>query len=118
MMIRGGYENTTVLLTAEETITGKIIIDVINETTDRHVKLEYLTREQWVHVNALNDEGKKSQRAFEIVASWWESAARGELRTTHGLMRDILGRRPMTPREAVRKLLLEDRNHRWHQNYA
>lgn len=33
-------------------------------------------------------------------------------------MREILGRDPITPRDAVRQLLVEDRGHTWHQNYA
>ena len=117
-MIRGGYENMTILLTAEEVITGKEIVEVINETTNRNIKVEYVPAKQWIHNNVLHDEGNKSQTAFEIVASWWESAARGELRTTDSLMRSILERHPMTPRKAARKLLLENRNHGWHQNYA
>ncbi|KAL2818509.1 hypothetical protein BDW59DRAFT_127642 [Aspergillus cavernicola] len=118
IMIRGGFENQIVLFTAEETITSKEVVDVINETTGRQVKFETVSPEEYVRVNGMNDRGGKSRAFFEMVSTWWGDIARGELRTTHGLMREILGREPTKPRDALRELLTENRDYTWHQNYA
>jgi hypothetical protein len=118
LMLRGGFENMTILLTAGETITAKELVMVINETTNRRVELQYVSPEEFIRESELHDKGGKSRAFFEVLASLWEAAARGELRTTTGLMWEILGRDPMTPRDAVRQLLVEDRDHTWHQMYA
>lgn len=118
IMIRGGYENQTVLFTSEETITTKELVDILNETTSRQVKFEIVSSEEYVRVNGANDQGGKPQAFFEMVATWWEDIAKGELRTTDGLMRDVLGREPTKPRDAIKQLLAENRDYTWHQNYA
>ncbi|RLL98060.1 hypothetical protein CFD26_102735 [Aspergillus turcosus] len=118
LMLHGGFENMTILLTAGETITAKELVHVINETTGRHVELQYVSPEEFVRESELHDKGGKSRVFFEVLASLWKAAACGELCTTSGLMREILGRDPMTPRDAVRQLLVEDRDHTWHQMYA
>ncbi|KAE8357783.1 hypothetical protein BDV27DRAFT_164198 [Aspergillus caelatus] len=118
LMILGGFENRTVLLTAEETITAKELVSVINETTGRRVELSYVSQEEFVHAGPPSDRGGKSRTFFETLVSLWESAARGELRPMDGLMREILGRDPLTPRDAVRQLLVENRDHTWHQMYS
>jgi len=118
MMIRGGFKNKTVLLTAGETITAKELVSVINETTGRRVEIRFVSPEEFVRESALHDEGGKTEVFFEVLASLWKAAAHGELRVTDGLMREILGRDPMTPRDAVRQLLVEDKDHTWHQKYA
>ncbi|BCS20811.1 putative NmrA-like family protein [Aspergillus puulaauensis] len=118
IMIRGGYENQTVLFTSEETITTKELVDILNEATSRQVKFEIVSPEEYVRVNSANDHGGKPQAFFEMVATWWQDIAKGELRTTDGLMRDVLGREPTKPRDAIKQLLAEDRDYTWHQNYA
>ncbi|KAL4936164.1 hypothetical protein BDV06DRAFT_205548 [Aspergillus oleicola] len=118
LMIKGGYENATVLLTAEETITSKEIVDIINETTDRQVDFRLVSHEEYVRVNSRNDKGGKPEVFFESVSSWWEDIAQGALRTTNPLMREILGREPTKPRDALREILNENPGYTWHQNYV
>lgn len=118
IMIRGGYENQTVLFTSEETITTKELVEVLNETTSRQVKFEIVSSEEYARVNGVNDQGGKPRAFFEMVATWWEDIAKGELRTTDGLMRDVLGREPTKPRDSIKQLLVENRDYTWHQNYA
>ncbi|KAF9892468.1 hypothetical protein FE257_001577 [Aspergillus nanangensis] len=118
LMLGGGFENRTILLTAGETITAKEIVEVINETTDRQVELQYVSPREYVQINQRNDEGGKPLAFFELFAAMWKEIGSGALQTTDGLMREILGRDPMTPREAVRQLLVANRDHSWHQNYA
>lgn len=117
-MIQGGFENRIVLLTAGETITAKELVSVINETTGRPVELRYVSPDEFVDAGPRNDRGGKSRAFFETLVSLWESAASGELRTTDGLMAEILGRDPIPPRDAVRQLLVGNRDHTWHQMYA
>ncbi|KAL4781377.1 hypothetical protein BJX76DRAFT_18066 [Aspergillus varians] len=118
IMLRGGYENQIVLFTAEETITSREVVDIINETTGRQVKFEIVSPEEYARVSSSNDQGRKPKAFFEMVATWWEDIAKGELATTHGLMRDILGREPTKPRDALREIMTENRDYTWHQNYA
>ncbi|KAL4886914.1 hypothetical protein BJY04DRAFT_204557 [Aspergillus karnatakaensis] len=118
LIIRGGYENEIVLLTTGETITAKEVVDVINEVTGRQVKFEIVSPEEYARVNGENDQGGKPKAFFQMVATWWGDIAKGELRTTDGLMRDVLGREPTKPRDALRKLLTENRDYTWHQNYV
>ncbi|RDW81243.1 putative NmrA-like family protein [Aspergillus mulundensis] len=117
IMLRGGYENQIVLFTAEETITAKEVVDIINETTKRAVKFEIVSPEEYVRVNSASDQGRKPRAFFEMVSTWWEDIAKGELRTTHPLMREVLGRAPTRPRDALRAILTENPDYTWHQNY-
>ncbi|KAJ5160942.1 uncharacterized protein N7482_007946 [Penicillium canariense] len=118
LMLEGGFKNMTILLTAGETITAKELVSLINETTGRRIKLRFVSPDDFVHQSVLHDKQGRSRVFFEVLASLWKSAACGELRATDGLMREILGRDPITPRDAVRQMLVENRDYTWHQNYA
>ncbi|KAJ5424270.1 hypothetical protein N7491_009486 [Penicillium cf. griseofulvum] len=118
LMIRGGYDREIVLLTAQETITFSEIVDVINETTGRNTQLELVSPEEFVRLKAGSDEGGKPEGFFQVLLSWYESISKGETSTIDPLMADLLGRQPTSPREAVRALLMENRDYEWHQNYA
>ncbi|OGE47193.1 hypothetical protein PENARI_c056G01555 [Penicillium arizonense] len=54
LMLRGGFENRTLLLTAGGTITGKEIINLINETTGRNVKLQYVSPGAYLNMTNAN----------------------------------------------------------------
>jgi hypothetical protein len=58
-MIKGGHENEIVLLTSEETITAKEVVDVINETTGRQVKFKIVSPEEYAREHGANDQGGK-----------------------------------------------------------
>ena len=111
IMIRGGYENQIVLMTAGETITAREIVGVINETTGRQIKLEIVSREEYIRRSSTEDARGKPTQHFEMVATIWDDIADGALSTTHPLMREILGREPTKPRDALRLLLAEDRDY-------
>jgi hypothetical protein len=117
LMIRGGHDRKIVLLTAQQTITFSEIVDVINETTGRQVRLELVSPEEFVKVKA-NDEGGKSDGFFKALISWYDGISQGETCTIDPLMADLLGRDPVSPREAIRKFLTDDRDYEWHQNYV
>ncbi|KAL4795188.1 hypothetical protein BDV19DRAFT_363762 [Aspergillus venezuelensis] len=118
LMIKGGYENDIVLLTAEETITAKEVVDIINDTTNREVEFKIVSPEEYVSVNSENDQGGKPAEFFAKVASWWGDIAEGALRTTKPLMREALGREPTKPRDGLREIFSANPDYTWHQNYA
>nr|XP_036582558.1 nmrA-like family protein [Colletotrichum truncatum]KAF6791262.1 nmrA-like family protein [Colletotrichum truncatum] len=111
IMIRGGYENQIVLFTAEEAIGAKEIVDIINETTARQVKLEVVSREEYLHLSTTQDEGGRPREYFEMIATIWDDIVDGALSTTHPLLHEILGREPTKPRDALRQLLVENRDY-------
>lgn len=118
LMIRGGYENQLVLLTAGEAVSLSELVNVINETTGRHIKVEKISSEEYVRSNSANDPGKKNAWFFQTRLSWFEGITRGDAGTTDPLMADLLGREPTMAREAVCAFLKENPNYTWHQNYA
>ncbi|KAE8391489.1 hypothetical protein BDV23DRAFT_69911 [Aspergillus alliaceus] len=118
LMIAGGHENEIVLLTAEGTVRPSEIVDIINQTTGRQVKFERVSGEEYVRTYAENDEGGKPKAFFEQTLTWYEGIEKGELATTHPLMKELLGREPTKPRDAIKALLTENPNYTWHQNYV
>ncbi|OJJ50788.1 hypothetical protein ASPZODRAFT_126729 [Penicilliopsis zonata CBS 506.65] len=118
LMMRGGFENEIVLLTAQEAITFAQMVNVINKTTQRNVKLEVVSSSQYVQLNAARDEGEKPAAFFETLVSWYDGITNGDASATHPLMAEILGRDPKTATQVVRDLLTENRNYIWHQNYT
>lgn len=117
LMMRGSKEEI-VLLTAQETITFAEIVDVINETTNRQVRLEIVSPEDFVRLKAAEDEGGKPEGFFRALLSWYDAISKGEASTTDPIMVELLGREPAPPREAIRALLTNNPNYEWHQNYA
>ncbi|QMW46707.1 hypothetical protein G4B11_010162 [Aspergillus flavus] len=118
LMIAGGHENEIVLLTAEDTIRPSEIVDIINQTTGREVKFERVSPEGYIRIYGENDQGGKPKAFFQQTLTWYEGIEKGELATTHSLMRELLGREPTKPRDAIQGLLLENPNYTWHQNYV
>ncbi|KUM66783.1 hypothetical protein ACN42_g252 [Penicillium freii] len=118
LMIQGGHDREIVLLTAQQTITFSEIVDLINETTGRNVRLELVSPEEFVRLNAADDEGGKPEGFFRALLSWYESISKGETCTIDPLMAEVLGRQPVPPREAIRAFLTENRDYEWHQNYV
>ena len=118
LMIRGGHDKKIVLLTAQEPVTFSDIADIINETTGRDVQVKLVSPEEFLQVKSGNDEGEKSELFFRKLLSWYDAIAQGDAGTTDLLMAELLGREPVTPREAIRGFLRENRDYEWHQNYV
>ncbi|KAH8422982.1 uncharacterized protein LDX57_000738 [Aspergillus melleus] len=110
IMIQGGYENQTILFTAEETITAAELVDLINKTTGREIKLDLVSRGEYIR-SWTNDPRGKPKEHFEMIATSWDEIVRGGLQRTHPLMREVLGRAPTKPRDFVTNLLKEDKNY-------
>ncbi|KAE8353440.1 hypothetical protein BDV28DRAFT_108127 [Aspergillus coremiiformis] len=118
LIIAGGHENRIVLMTSQETIRASEIVDIINQTTGRQVRFERVTPEEFVQTYADKDKGGKPKAFFEKTLTWYEGIEKGELATTHPLMKELLGREPTKPRDAIKGLLTENPNYTWHQNYV
>ena len=117
LMIRGGHNREIVLLTPQETITFSEIVDLINEATGRQVQFKVVSTDEFLAAKAA-DEGGKGEGFFRSIITWYDSIAKGECGITDPLMADLLGREPVSPREAIRAMLQENPSYAWHQNYA
>lgn len=111
IMLRGGYDNQIVLFTAQKTINARQIVGIINETTDRDVELEVISREEYICLGPAQDNRGKPREHFEFLASVWDDIVDGALSTIDPLMEEILGREPTKPRDAVKLLLSETRDY-------
>ncbi|KAF2395900.1 NmrA-like family protein [Trichodelitschia bisporula] len=118
LMMRGGFENQVVLLTAGETITFAKVVEIINAVTGRGVKFEIVDAEEYVRRNGTGDQGGKPAAFFGKMVSWFEGIAAGDAGTTDPLMKEVLGREPKAGSEAIRELLVGSRGeYIWHQNH-
>ncbi|KAJ5246743.1 hypothetical protein N7468_001726 [Penicillium chermesinum] len=97
LMIHGGHDREIVLLTAQETITYTEIVDLINETTGRQVRVKTVPPEEFVKLQSTNDEGGKSAAFFSRLTSWNDAIAKGEAQSTDPLMEELLGRKQPRP---------------------
>lgn len=116
-MIRGGFEKQIVLLTAQETITAAEIVELINETTGRDIKLEFVSPGDYVRLAATGDIGGKPEAFFRTLLTWYEGISNGDASTTDPLMKELLGREPTGPRRFIRELLANEQDYTWHQNH-
>lgn len=118
LMIRGGFNNQIVLLTAPEAITFTQMVETINRTTGRDVDLKFVPEEEYVALSARDDIGGKPEGFFRALLSWYEAISKGEAGATDPLMGDLLGRRPVGASGFIEGVLKKDRDYTWHQNYA
>ena len=118
LMMEGGHEKETVLLTGPRAVTLADLVETINDVTGRGIVVERLPSDEYARVSAENDEGGKSEWWFEKRVSWYEGVARGDGKAVDPLMERLLGRRPKDGTEVVRDILTTDPNYTWHQNYA
>jgi hypothetical protein len=107
-----------VLLTANEPLSAVDIIQAINETTNRNVKLEIISPAEYVRYNTENDEGKKAEGFWKLRLSWFDGIAKGDAQVSNPLMKELLGREPKTGSFIIREILKENPNYTWHQNYV
>ena len=117
LLLKGGHENEIVLLTANEPLSGADIIKIINEQTNRNIKLAFLSPEDYVKYQTENDIGKKPESFWRSRISWFEGIAKGDANVSNPLMKELLGREPKTGSQLIRGFLEESPNYTWHQNY-
>ncbi|RAL12942.1 putative NmrA-like family protein [Aspergillus homomorphus CBS 101889] len=130
LLLQGGarYRDQIVVLSARETLSFREIVDLINEyhhdskKGEEGVRLEFVSKEEYVARNAAADEGGKAAGFFEAMVSWHEGIAKGEAVVDgDGLMAEVLGREPTPTSVRIKELLVAARaegGYTWHQNYA
>lgn len=118
LMLSGAYDGREmVLLTGPKAYTLAQVVDVINDTTGRNVRVKRVSREEYVAAKVRADVGGKGEGFFRGMLSSFEGMEDGEGALVTGTLGEVLGREPMDGMEVVRALLRRDRNYEWHQNY-
>jgi hypothetical protein len=115
-MIEGSSEEK-VLFTAQNSYTLKDLVGIINETTGRNVRVEFVDEDEYVE-NMANDEGGKPEGFFEAMVTWYDGFAKGDGSTTDPLMSKVLGREPKDAKEVLTELFEKVKDYRWHQCYV
>ncbi|KAK7540306.1 NmrA-like family protein [Phyllosticta citricarpa] len=118
LLMRGGFENEVVALTGPRAVRLSEIVNVINETTGRQVRINYVADEEYVRRNVESDEGGKGEDFYWNWVTLFRAFRDGKMATVSTLMEELLGRRPKAGLEGVRGLLMKDKDYTWHQNYA
>lgn len=113
LLIRGGFENEIILLTANESLQAADVVEIINQTTHRQVQLVLTTPEKYVTYRKENDDFGKPDYYWQHISNWLEGFVRGDTEMSHPLMGELLGREPKSGSQAIRELLEENHNATW-----
>ena len=95
MLLYGGFENETVLLTGPRTCTLADLVDAVNRVTGRKIEIKRVDLRHYVRLNAANDIGGKPAAFFEKKVSWFEGVGKGDGATVDEALENILGRKPL-----------------------
>ncbi|KIM92934.1 hypothetical protein OIDMADRAFT_46464 [Oidiodendron maius Zn] len=117
MLLTGGYENQTVLLTGPRAVLLQDLISAVNDVTGKDITINRVSSEDYVILNAENDIGGKPEAFFRRKISWFEGVSQGDGAKIDPALGEILGRRPKDGVEVVRELLERDPGYDWKQNY-
>lgn len=112
------FARKVVLLTGPEAASFNDLVKVINQTTNRNVRIQEVPLDEWVDKVVQEDQGGKGRAFFEKRVSWHEGVAKGDGETVDPLMGELLGREPKKGTEVIRELLEKDGNYTWHQNHV
>ncbi|KAK7519280.1 NmrA-like family protein [Phyllosticta citriasiana] len=118
LLMRGGFENEVVALTGPRAVRLSEIVNAINETTGRQVRIEYVADEEYVRRNVESDEGGKGEDLYWNWVTLFRAFRGGKMTNVSTLMEELSGRRPKDGLEGVRGLLMKDKDYTWHQNFA
>lgn len=119
IMIKGGYDKEIVLFTPRKAYTFKDMVNILNETTGRNVKIHLVSEEDYVRLAVEHDKGGKSEAFFQTRLSWFHGVSidkDGE--TIDPLMEELLGRQPKDTKQIMEELLHANPDYTWHQNYT
>ena len=107
-----------ILLTGPKAESLVDLVSAINTARKTDIPVEYLEPEDWIEACAKDDEGGKGRPWFEARLVFTQGVCDGDAELVDPAFDTVLGRRPMTGTEAVKKLLKEDPGYTWHQNHA
>lgn len=114
LLIQGGHENEIVLLCADEPLGPAEIVKIINETTNRDVKVVIFPSEDYAtDYSTYHRKEKKSEpeEFWHQIQNWCEGIAKGDLKLSNPLMKEVLGREPLTTSQSIRKILQKNPNY-------
>jgi hypothetical protein len=114
LLIRGGHENKIVLLCADESLRPAEIVKIINETTNRDVKVVTFPSEDYATDYATfyrKEKKSETEEFWHQIQNWCEGVAKGDLKLSNPLMKEVLGREPLTTSQSLRKILKRNPNH-------
>ncbi|KAK7530945.1 NmrA-like family protein [Phyllosticta citribraziliensis] len=110
LLMRGGFENQIVALTGPRAVRFSEIVDVINETTGRKIRIEYVGDGEYVRRNVEGDEGGKGKDFYWNWVTLFQAFREGKMANVSTLMEELLGRRPKDGLEGVRGLLEKNKD--------
>jgi uncharacterized protein YbjT (DUF2867 family) len=119
LMMSGEYDDKEiVLLSGPVAYTMSQVVDIVNETTGRNLAVRRVSPEEYLSAKG-NDIGGKPMAFFRSRISWYEGIEKGDGATTSQTLASLLGREPLTGKQAIEALLKEaGGNYTWHQNYS
>lgn len=107
-----------VLLTSHRATSLTSIIEAIDNARSATTTIEYLEPEQWVAAQVQDDEGGKGEGWYRAMLSLNNDLVAGDAETVDPALGLLLGREPETGGQTVERLLRENQNYTWHQNYS
>jgi len=105
--------NQKVLFTAQEALDLRGVTKAISETTGKVVSFEIVTLDEYA--KEFVKDGKKPESLARSWATTYDGLAKGEGEAVDRLMEEVLGRKPITASEWIKKTLGENPEYTWHQ---
>lgn len=81
------------------------------------MQVKLISPDGFVRLKGTNEKGEKPEAFFHKFLSCYEAIARGNADAANLLTAEVLGKEPVTPREAIRGFLRGNGDCEWHQNY-
>lgn len=106
------FRNRKVLLAAQEALDCRGVTKVISEATGKEVGFEIVALDEYTKEFAKNG---RPEWLARVWATTYDGLAKGEGELVDGLMEEVLGRKPITASEWIKKTLRENPEYIWHQ---
>ena len=116
--IKPQTDKNIILLTGPKAESLVDLIDAINTARGTDIPVEILEPQEWIDACAKDDEGGKGRPWFEARLVFTQGVCDGDAELLDPAFETLLGRRPESGTESVRRLLKENPAYTWHQNHA
>ncbi|KJX99515.1 nmrA-like family protein [Zymoseptoria brevis] len=111
-------EKNIVLLTAASNVSLIDVVDAIDGVRGTATPVKYLPPKKWIEDSAEDDVGCKGLAWFEARLVVLQGFVDGDAALVDHTLEKLLGRKPETGVQAVKRLLKENAEFTWHQNHA
>jgi len=105
IMVHGGYENETLLLSGSRTLTLRDLAERISKILGREIKLRIVSEDEYVQHN-LGKHGPRGEENF--LRAWsttFQGLIRGELNVVDPILQTVLGRQLKPVEETLDEVL-------------